>query len=759
MMKDLEKTFFSTVLAKEIPKHQRIDTQYWARILVIYHIKLLKFPQVDHAQNAVRFLQTAQLANKSTNIDVIVDIGPQPTVWSNMQTAEFSGKTRLAFTGKRGKDQIVAMLTALSGLFEKGFNIDFDALHSQMPYRMKMTDIPTYPFQRVHNYPAFIANRHHLLGFGTAAIQAPKTSTSTPQLVIDQVLYDFLDLHRIEGRRVLPGAAMVDLFARAADKKSLKSFRFHVPLVLDTPEIEVRAEIDEKGVCQLLLQNDSKARICSGDVGEKSSTSTPRQQNPYCTPIQVMSKAEIYECFKNVQFGDLFRTVQEVKFWETHADGDVKIDQTTNLSHDRIRKIDACLHMFGALSSQLAPPMDDDKGSYVPTSLEDFKLHTDDIPYNFTCRYYLPLEIGRGARTLSASFEVFAETGELLLSCKKYSVAWVPRGVVHKEQEVVPLIETKSWYRTAWVPQPLSGSEVAIPTFEDILYLGNSINSRIIPALSSSAKNMVALCLSDVSDQTKIPSVLSNMQGRNVLLVVDLSEANHSPDSDEFMSTSVHILSFLKTLLENKFRASCFLAITSWSAPVDLCKEPLVLFSESKASARSLVGSVVHGMLRVFRRETECHTAAWCVDLPDLDTLGQDRISKIILNEIHARQKGLFSDSFVSYREDASKEKICRLVPILHPIDLVSTNPPCGTTVIFGLSSFAIKLAIALVEAGVRQIAFLGRRAEGNSEVCVLCLAFLKYNALSRSRMNSIASLWASRVAHIAKSTFATYNL
>lgn len=673
-----------------------------------------------------------------------------------MQTAEFSGKTRLAFTGKRGKDQIVAMLTALSGLFEKGFNIDFDSLHSQMPYKLTMTDIPTYPFQRVHNYPAFIANRHHLPGFGTA-IQPPKIST--PQLIIDQALYDFLDLHRIEGRRVLPGAAMVDLFARATEKKSLKSFRFHVPLVLETPEIEVRAEIDEKGVCQLLLQDDSKTRICSGDVGEKTSMFTPRQQKLLCSPIQVMSKAEIYGCFKNVQFGDLFRTVHEVKFWETHADGDVKIERTTNLPHDRIRKIDACLHMFGALSSRLAPPMDDDKGSYVPTSLEDFTLHTDDIPYNFTCRYYLPLEIGRGARTLSASFEVFADTGELLLSCKKYSVAWVPRGVVHKQQEVVPLIETKSWYRTVWVPQSLSSSEVAVPTFEDILYLGSSTNSRIVPTLSRSAKNMVSLCLSDISDQRKLTSVLSNMQDRNALLVVDLSEANHSPDSDEFKATSVRILSFLKALLENKFRASCFLTITSLSAPVELYKEALIISSGSKASARLLVGSIVHGMLRMFRREIECHTAAWCVDLPDLDTLGQDRIGEIILNEIQARQKGLCSDALVSYREDASRGMICRLVPVLHPIELVPTNPPCGTTVILGLSSLGVKLATALVEAGVRQIVFLGRRPEGSSEVCVLSLAFLKYNMISRSRKNSMGSLWQSRVAHIARSTFATYNL
>jgi len=205
---------------------------------------------------------------------------------------------------------------------------------------------------------------------------------------------------------------------------------------LETPEKQVRAEIDEKGFCQLILKDDAKTKICSGSVGEKTSVVTSKQKSfQSSTPIQVMSKGEIYACFKNVQFGDLFHTVQEVKFWETHADGDVKVERTSNPSHDRIRKIDACLHMFGALSSRLAPPMDEDEGAYLPTSLEDFTLHSDEIPYNFTCRYYLPLEIGRGARTLGASFEVFAETGEILVSCKKYSVAWVPRGVVHKEQQ------------------------------------------------------------------------------------------------------------------------------------------------------------------------------------------------------------------------------------------------------------------------------------------------------------------------------------
>jgi hypothetical protein len=33
------------------------------------------------------------------------------------------------------------------------------------------------------------------------------------------------------------------------------------------------------------------------------------------------------------------------------------------------------------------------------------------------------------------SFEVLSHFGELLVSCRKYSVAWVPRGVVIQEQK------------------------------------------------------------------------------------------------------------------------------------------------------------------------------------------------------------------------------------------------------------------------------------------------------------------------------------
>ena len=639
-----------------------------------------------------------------------------------MQTQEFAGKTRLAFTGKRGKDQVVAMLSGLSGLFEQGFSVDFGLLHDEMPYTFAMTDIPTYPFQRMHNYPAFVANRNSLLGFSSSL----RVDASVPQFVIDQALCNFLDSHRIEGRRVLPGAAMVDFFARAADSKSVKNLRFHVPLVLESPETQARAELDEKGFCQLVLQDEASTKICSGTVGDKPSVYLPRRIEADNSPIHVMSKTEVYHCFKEVQFGDLFHTVQQVRFWETHADGVVQVNQTDDPSHDRIRKLDACLHMFAAISSRLAPSTPEGQGAYLPTSLEDFALHTDDMPYDFTCRYYLPLEVGRGARTLTASFEVFSGTGGLLVSCKKYTVAWVPRGVVHREQAMDLVTEKDSWFRNAWIGQPLPRSDASYHKFSEVLHITCGSSTEVIQALSSAAKKTTTLQLCDTAESRdegrvvwdhELSSTFSAMQCQDMLVVVDLTRADNFPGSNEFQSIYGRILSLLEFIAEGKFDISSFLVLTSWSTPVDLYKEGLVLFSDSEASASSLIGSAVQGMLRVFRQETGLLSAAWCLDLPDLNILDQKSLNDILIDEISARMQGLFSDTFVSYREDVAKKSLVRLVSSLQRVEGVPTGTISGTTVVVGLGSIGIKIATALIEQGVSHVVFLSRESEDDANV------------------------------------------
>ncbi|KAJ3515067.1 hypothetical protein NLJ89_g1986 [Agrocybe chaxingu] len=690
-MKPLEKSFFSTVRAREIPKHQDLNSQYW----------------VDHAQNSVKFLQTARVAHKSSSIDVVIDVGPQPTVWSNMQSSEFAGKSRLAFTGKRGKDQILAMLTALSALFEKGFTIDFSVLFGQMPYRFTMTDIPTYPFQRIFNYPTYIASRNNLLGVGQSQAQATSTC---PRFVVDQALCDFLDLHRIEGRRVLPGAAMVDFFARAAPKRSVKTVKFHVPLVLETPDTQARAEV-EKSSFKLVQEGCETTKFCSGTFSSEAPVHVPKRiaKEPEVVPLQIMSKSQIYECFKNVAFGEPFRTVQQVKFWADHADGDIVVDKTSSAAHDRIRKLDACLHMFAAVSSQTALP------STTRTGRSCQRLWKTSLFIPTICP------------TTSLAVTIF-----LLMSVAKYTVAWVPRGGVHKEQEAHAVDLKDVWLRNRWSVQNLTQQESSSGhKYDELLYVGNGPSSRVLKALSASARDAVSLEVAGLhkdaeaykNDNVKclasgqIDGIAASMRGQDVLVVFDVSKANNHPDSSEFAALYIQLLSLLRFMADCKVHISTLLAITSWSAPVDLYTEGLDLFSDSKAASTSLVGAILHGMLRVFRRETGMDFAAWCLDLPSLDSVDQSKLNEIISTEVQAHRSVSSRDTFICYREDSSKKSLSRLVPRLQPIEKVPARSPSGTTVVVGMGHIGTEIASALVEAGCSTIVFLGRRPESHEDI------------------------------------------
>ena len=241
-----------------------------------------------------------------------------------MQTPELSEKSRLALTGKRGKNQIVALLSAFSSSFKKGFSVDFSELFSQMDHQFTFTQLSTYPYQRLYSYPVYIAARDSLLGVGHHQIQSA-AHPKPPEFVVYQSLYDFLGLHRIEGHRVLPGAAMVDFFARSSSSKTVKSIRFHLPLVLETPETQARAEIDSKGSYSLIQNDPAGTKICSGATAETIVARTPKklEKEPEVAPSQMMSKTDVYECFKNVKFGAPFRTVQQVRILSDHADADI----------------------------------------------------------------------------------------------------------------------------------------------------------------------------------------------------------------------------------------------------------------------------------------------------------------------------------------------------------------------------------------------------------------------------------------------------
>ena len=88
---------------------------------------------------------------------------------------------------------------------------------------------------------------------------------------------------------------MVDFFAQSSSSKTVKTIRFHLPLVLETPETQVRADIDSKGSYSL-IQNDSVGtKICSGTIAETILIRTPKklEKDPEVVPSQMMFKADV----------------------------------------------------------------------------------------------------------------------------------------------------------------------------------------------------------------------------------------------------------------------------------------------------------------------------------------------------------------------------------------------------------------------------------------------------------------------------------
>ncbi|KAF8196525.1 KR domain-containing protein [Pholiota molesta] len=601
-----------------------------------------------------------------------------------------------------------------------------------MPYKFAMTDVPTYPFQRLYNYPSYICSRASLLL--PYSIKWKPPSKKRPLLDSSSISLSAISSTFTESRVVAFFRRCNGRFLRPCSGVQVcEEYQIPHTVVLETPELKSAPKSTIKAPINWFRKMVRHVYLL-GTIADKPGSSLGRKvvKEPEMVPLQMMSKAQIYECFKNVQFGEPFRTVQEVRIWADHADADIKLQATENPAHDRIRKLDACLHMFGAISSRMAPPVDDSAGAYLPASLEDFTLHTDDMPYNFTCRYYLPLDIGRNARVLSSCFEVFSDAGDLLVSCKKYSVAWVPRGVVHKEQKPAET-NANTWLRNGWTPQPLPAPQTtSVHRFDELLYLGNGQSSRVLHALSPSAKDCISVEIPHLSHDKPTNSVAKNVKtfaceelnklpslvrGQDMLVVLDLSKANSSPGSKEFTSLYLQILMFMKLVMAHKLHIRSFLALTSWSAPVDLYKEGLDLFSDSNVASSSLVGAIMQGMIRVFRRETGLDFAAWCLDLANVDNLTDSTLRHILTNEVQARHQSTFSDTFVSYREDAAKKSLSRLVPALESLEQVPARSPSGTTVIVGMGSIGSALAISLIEAGCDSVIFLGRRPDSQDKV------------------------------------------
>ncbi|KAJ2925849.1 hypothetical protein H1R20_g11245, partial [Candolleomyces eurysporus] len=683
----LKMAFYSSAYGHSIPKGTQLHVDYW----------------VDHAQNPVLFLDAAKALALDSSIDVVLDLGPQPFVWTQFQKGTLASKPSFSIVEKRGKCQGTALTKAVGQLFQFGNEINLLKLFPDLPFGCTKVSLPTYPFQRLHNYPTFLPSRNEPLPDASKPKDQTRVMIPFP---IDDALCETLNDHRIDGRRIVPGAVFAHFFASSATSGCLDELRFHQPLVADSPDDTVVGEVD--GDAFVLRHGSSK--ICSGKISAQP-LSVPRWTDDDRLPSRIVKKSTVYECFKNVQFGSSFRNIHEIKIWDDHADALISIAETMDPKQDRIRKLDACMHMFGAIAGITLPHLTAMDGTFLPSSLKNFALHNDALPSTFLVRYQLPVSIGRGAQVLSVEIAVYSLTGQPLLSCKNYSVAFIPSGVAVSR----PIERQSKWMNNRWVSNPLPAHIDEPHKVDELLYLGVQADPPLLRLLRETASHTIFVQLPTSTPVYSSSSTVSGMfQGTKISVVVDVASHKTEPEpgSDAQLAVCHQLLSFFQLLMASEVHIESLLILSSESLHVTI-PESLIKQNAGQRVLSSSIGSIVHGMLRVFKRESFLDSVCSSLDLPSLSSLPGETIRSIILNELAARKSGISHDGVVAYRHLSHVQHIApsRFTPLLEPLEAVLTQSTfSGVAVIAGMGSIGLALASSLVDAGVESVVFLGRR-------------------------------------------------
>ncbi len=326
---------------------------------------------------------------------------------------------------------------------------------------------------------------------------------------------------------------------------------------------------------------------------------------------------------------------------------------------------------------------------------------------------------------ISTALEVLSLDGEVILSCRKYTVTWIPAGMVVQNQQETTSDRrlSKNWLQPIWISHPSLSeldSTVSVPKTEMMICISpGGCASRVSAAISSFSRETHFLSLPTVGEVSRSwwgdISKHTNAENREITIVLDLSTCDVAPTSPHFTSICRHVLVLLQALGSCKATISNFVVVSQRSIPIDADSQNGTSL-EASATAAPGASALVQGMIRVFRREAALDEVIWALDLPALDSVGDADLRKLISEEMTMRLRGLSKHRTVGYRRGADGG-FSRMVSVLRPIPTGTVKKVEGVTLIVGLGDIGSALGPALVSNGSSKVIFIGRRSRYHPEV------------------------------------------
>ena len=288
-------------------------------------------------------------------------------------------------------------LSALANLYVKGYSIDWELLHQGEP--RQRVSLPTYPFAKEQYWaphstlaknddPTTTVQLHPLVHMNTSRLLEQSFET----LLKSDLFY--LQDHVIEGHRILPGVAYLEM-ARAAGVLSLKNAYVTIienivwsqPIIVDAGSQKITLSLYPKddGVIFEIRSALNEVESVMHSHGEMlwNANKVP-VQNHICESIeniharcqQILLHEEVYHQFSQVQFdyGKNFQTLEWLKIGKDEVIGKLQLTETMIRASDRDQYYLHPALLDGALQSIMGLNLSASKDSQIPFSLDRIEL-------------------------------------------------------------------------------------------------------------------------------------------------------------------------------------------------------------------------------------------------------------------------------------------------------------------------------------------------------------------------------------------------
>ncbi|HVQ02486.1 MAG TPA: acyltransferase domain-containing protein, partial [Burkholderiaceae bacterium] len=450
-----------------------------------------------HVREPVRFGAGVQALATSLKPDVLLEIGPHPTLlgFAAATLGENEGPLRVA-TLRKGRDDWAGCLAALAALYRAGVAVDWRALDAGVPLRV--VDVPTYPFQRERYWFQARASRQALSDRAGSAhpLLGPRRRSAGREVVFESMLSAtqprWVQQHVVQGQVVLPATAYLEcLLAAARDligtsEVEIVDATVREALLLEAADAD---RADARGRCLQLVATPDREGAAAWSIGihsqdEHSSGSAvpwvehlratlrPRRSAGATVPSstltaarescrQPVAMADFYTGFADLglTFGPAFRSLQ--RLWHGgvgsgQALGEVTLEQSLEMDtaswagmHPVL--LDGCLQVLSAAietnQPEAATPL------YLPTGVGRWAWLASAPRALTRCLSHVQLRAA-GHASQRADVRIYDELGTLVAEIDDMQLQPVAAGALARLGD--------RWLDTAlhewtWRSAPLSG--------------------------------------------------------------------------------------------------------------------------------------------------------------------------------------------------------------------------------------------------------------------------------------------------------------